>query len=267
MAHIDEGTLQAYLDDEVAARAEVDAHLAACTECAAELARLGAASQLFATAVHSADAKAPTYAALNAVKARRSPPLRTPEFTQRRTFTRMPLARAALLVIGLAAVASAAIPGSPVRALIADALRFVTGADKDETAVVPPRVDTEVAEPVFDSRSDLSAALSIQPVQGRVRVVLSSGANAATVRVRVVDSDRATVHASGAAAQARFRTGPGRIEVTGIEGGEITVDVPRSASNARVELDGRLIFEKDRGQLHLNESASTGPNQEFVFKP
>jgi hypothetical protein len=266
MAHIDEGMLQAYLDDElIAARAEIDAHLAACTECAAELARLRAASQLFAAALQGADTKAPTYAARQAVFARRPQPIRVPVDTRRRLFGSVPLARAAMLLVGLAAVGSAAIPGSPVRALISDALRMIVG----DTAKVPMMAPdaAETSEPVFERKSDLAAALSIQPAQGKVRIVLTNVAENATLRIRLIDSDRAAVQASGAAAQARFRTGPGRIEVVGINGGEVAIDLPRRLVDARVEVDGRLIFQKERGQLHLNEPATTGANSEFIFKP
>jgi hypothetical protein len=52
------------------------------------------------------------------------------------------------------------------------------------------------------------------------------------------------VEANGAAAHARFRTGRGRIEVVDVRSGEITVEIPRSALGARVEVDGKVIFQK-----------------------
>jgi hypothetical protein len=265
MAHIDEGMLQAYLDDEVAARAEIDTHLAACTECAAELARLRSAAQLFAGAVCSADRTAPTFAALSAVSAKKPQPVLPITVAPRRTVARVPLARAAMLLIGLAAVASAAIPGSPVRALISQAIQRIVG-ETEEPRFVAPRVP-ETPEAAVDTKPDLSAGLSIQPAQGRVRIVLTGVAPEATVRVRLIDSDRALVQASGAAAQARFRTGPGRIEMVGVAGGEVVIDMPRNLTDGRVEIDGRVIFHKDRSQMRLNEPAATGTNSEFIFRP
>jgi hypothetical protein len=240
MAHMDEGTLQAYLDDEVTARAEIEQHLAVCTECAAELGRLQTAAQLFATAMGRVDVKAPTGAALAEVSVRRPQPLRVPR--QPRRFAGMPLARAAMFVIGIAAVACAAIPGSPVRALIVSALRTVTGQADEK--VVTPQQGVEPAEPVFDTRTDVAAALSIQPSGGRVLIVLTRVAPEATVRVTESDNNRATVEAIGAAAHARFRTGAGRIEVVDVPSGEVRVEIPRSALGARVEVDGKVIFQK-----------------------
>ena len=242
MAHIDEGTLQAYLDDEVTARAEIDQHLAACTECAAELGRLQSAAQLFATALRRVDVKAPTGPALAEVNVRRPQPLRVPQ--QSRSFASMPLARAAMFVIGIAAVAGAAIPGSPVRALIVSALRTVTGQQEQEQRATPPQPRVETSEPVFDTKTDVAAALSIQPSDGRVLIVLTRVAPEATIRVTEVDGNRATVEANGAAAHARFRTGPGRIEVVDVTSGEVRVEIPRSALGARVEVDGKVIFQK-----------------------
>jgi hypothetical protein len=215
--------------------------------------------------VHGVDRKAPTFAALTTVKAKRPQPVLPLTVAPRRTYARVPLARAAVMLIGLAAVASAAIPGSPVRALISQAINRITG-ETEKTGVAAPDA-AQTSEPVFDMKTDLSAALSIQPAQGKVRITLTEVAPEATVRVRLIDSNRATVQASGAAAHARFRTSPGRIEMVRVDGGEVVIDLPRSLIDARVEVDGRVIFQKERGQLRLNEPATTGTNPEFIFKP
>lgn len=241
MAHFDEGTLQAYLDDEVGVRTEIDAHIHTCAACAAELDRLRAASQLFATAVRSADVNAPVDAAAAAIERSRQPEVVAP----RRPLIRLPLARAAMFLIASAAIASAAIPGSPVRAWISGALRSVGVLPRIEKPAAPvvsePRPSADGVEPGNDA-----AALSIQPVEGRVLVILTDVAPEARVRVRVVDTDRVLVQASGEAARARFKTGPGRVELIGVGKGDVVVDVPASALDARVEADGRVLFEKVR---------------------
>lgn len=256
MAHIEEGMLQAYLDNEVVARAELDTHLAQCTTCAAELDRLRSASQLFASVVHANDIVAPTSAAFTAIRAARRPIVRKPA-----ALVRVPLARAAMLLVGLAAVASAAIPGSPVRAWISEALRSVGGVQQDETAI--PAVQPAPEPAPSDERG--AAAVTIEPADGRILVVLSGATAEATVRVRLVKTPRASVQVSDATAQSRFRTGPGRIEAVSIGSAEVVVEIPRAALEARVELDGRPVFEKNRDQLRLHEPPAAS-DSEFVFK-
>jgi anti-sigma factor RsiW len=241
MAHIEEGILQAYLDDEVVARAELDSHLAQCTTCAAELDRLRAASELFASVIHAADTVASTPAAFAEVKAARRSTARQPGVT----VPRVPLARAAMLLLGLAAAASATIPGSPVRAWISEALRSVGGSQQEEVAA--PAVQP-VPAPAIPNASG-AAAVSIEPVDGRVLVVLSGAAAQADVQVRIVQTERASVQVTDAAAQARFRTGAGRIEVIGIGSGNVMVEIPAAALEAVVEVDGRRIFEKNGDQI------------------
>jgi hypothetical protein len=235
MAHIDEGTLQAYLDDEVGARAEIDAHLSACQSCAAELNRLRGAAQLFTSVVGTSDIKAPTLAAFAAVGSARGVAAANP----RRAVFHRPLARAAMFVVGFAALASAAIPGSPVRAWISSALRSV-GVMPDEVADAPA---VTIGTPNAATPTD-AAALAIEPADGRVRIILTNVDAATQVRVRMTESDRALVQATGDAAKARFRTGAGRIELIGVGKGEVLIDLPNSVKDARVEADGRVLFEK-----------------------
>jgi hypothetical protein len=91
-----------------------------------------------------------------------------------------------------------------------------------------------------------STALSIEAVAGRIRIVLLNVSQDASVTVRVVDSDKALVEATGAAASARFRTGAGLLEVEGVTGGTIVVEVPRSARDAVVQRDGKTIYQTGR---------------------
>jgi hypothetical protein len=240
MAHIDEGMLQAYLDEEVGARAEIDAHLRSCGECAARLEELRGASRLFAAAVHAGDVAAPAFAAFTAIRRAQEP-----QAAPRRSVARVPLTRAAVLLIGFAAVASATVPGSPVRDWLSDALRSIGVLPDNEQPAVPVVPDSQASAGAVEQGSG-PAALSILPSEGRLRIVLSDVSSAATVRVRMIEGERALVQASGDAARARFRTGPGRIELIGIGKGEIIIDVPDGALDVRVESDGKVLFEKVR---------------------
>jgi hypothetical protein len=240
MMHVAEGDLQAYLDAEVTAgaRADIDRHLHSCSTCAAELARMRSAAQLFHNALRDSDVAAPVLAAqARFAHAHRS------ERTLIRPRPRRAFARAAMFVVGLGAVASAAVPGSPVRAWISDALTRAGLLDEPQSAAAP--VLPEEA-PAVQRDAIESTALAIEAVDGRIRIILRNVKPGATISVRVVDSDRALVEATGLAAKARFRTGAGLLEVDGIQGGSVVVDIPRSARDALVQQDGRTIFRTGR---------------------
>ncbi len=242
MTHVEEGVLQAYLDAEVTAgaRADIDRHLHSCSTCAAELERMRNASQLFHNVLHDSDVVAPVLAAqARFATIRRSAPRPMAVPQPRRAW-----ARAAMFVVGLGAVASAAVPGSPVRAWISDALTRAGLLNEPQSAAAP--VLPEEAPAVQRDATAESTALSIEAVDGRIRVVLRNVSPEATVTVRSVDSDRAVVEATGAAAKARFRTGAGLLEVDGVTGGTVIVEIPRSATDAVVEQDGKTIYRTGR---------------------
>src|SRR5262245_41012312 len=113
MSHFTEGVLQAYLDNEAAAdaRAQVDAHVAGCSACAARLQELRTANDTFAAAVGVIDTKVLTSGALAEVRARAA----QQGWRERFASSRRTLRRAAILVLGLTAAAVATVPGSPFR--------------------------------------------------------------------------------------------------------------------------------------------------------
>ncbi len=104
MTHLDEGVVQAFLDDELpsAERSTVAEHLLACAECRAVRDDLGRAQALVSDTMALLDSGAPHG---------RREPARAPS----RFPLGLSLARAAALVAVLAAAATAAVPGSPVR--------------------------------------------------------------------------------------------------------------------------------------------------------
>ena len=146
-----------------------------------------------------------------------------------------------MLILGLAALASAAIPGSPVRNWITGALRSA-GILGTPTSTVQAPAPAAIPESV--PAAPANAAISIQPAAGRIVVILSEVAKEATVRVKLIDGDRAQVQTSGGAERARFSTGPGRIELRGVTKGEVTVELPRNAQAARVEVDGKVLYQR-----------------------
>lgn len=109
MMHLDDGTLQAFLDDELAPadRASVAEHLLGCDRCQAAHDTLTRASALFTQSASVLDV-----APAAPVRARPSGQV---DASRRRTRRRTAaVAKAAVLVVAVAAAASAAVPGSPV---------------------------------------------------------------------------------------------------------------------------------------------------------
>ncbi|HEV2146614.1 MAG TPA: zf-HC2 domain-containing protein, partial [Longimicrobiaceae bacterium] len=110
MSHTAEGSIQALLDGELsrAERAEVERHLDGCAACRAEADRLRAASTEFTAALGLLDRPAALERAYHAVSRRRWRRWVGVDGGQ-------VLRRAAALVLGVATVASATVPGSPLR--------------------------------------------------------------------------------------------------------------------------------------------------------
>jgi anti-sigma factor RsiW len=240
MTHIEEGVLQAYLDAEVTAgaRAEIDRHLQECSACAAELDGMRSAALLFSNAVRQSDVQAPVLMAQARFAGVQRLERKAPAYGPRRA-----LARAAMFIVGLAAVAGAAVPGSPVRAWISGALTRAGLLDESQSAAAPA---TPEEAPAVVRDAPESTALAIEPVDGRVRIVLKNVKPEAAVTVRMIDGPRVVVEASGTAAKARFRTGSGSLELSGVEGGTVIVQIPRTVTDGLVEQDGRIIFRTGR---------------------
>lgn len=236
MMHPDEGTVQALLDGELdpAARAAAERHLASCAACASAAAELRAARDRLRFALRAADVVAPVEPARAAVRRRAAAAGAGREL-------RRGLARAALLVLGVAGIAYAAVPGSPVRAWLA----------ADAPAVHEPVAPLAVEPPAERPVEPAVSGISIRPEDGRVRVVLSASDPALRVHARVGDGELVEVEATGAAAGARFRTGPGRIEVVGAGPGEVHVVLPRAARTAVVEVNGRVRLLRQDGRMQL----------------
>jgi hypothetical protein len=280
MSHLDVGTLQAILDEDLAEaqRASAAEHLARCSECAAQLEELRTVSRLFASAVALLDrperisaASAPTLS-----QAERAPRLVRLPARVWQSATRMSagsLARAAILLLVFAAAASATIPGSPVRDWLSYAWDrttsiFSSGPESSEPAPLPKPAAHVTPAPAPAPAVPTTAAVagvSVRPVGGQVEVLLNRPD--ATIRVRLVDGNRVVVQASGAAASARFQTGPGRIEVSGGGTGEFVIEIPRSTSLATIRVDGKVILRKQGASLKPIGPLSDSTSSEVVFRP
>lgn len=240
MSHLDDGTLQAFLDDELPApeRAAAAEHMLACEECRSRHDGLKRATALFSRAVAALDVRPPAG----------GPRVDLP--AGRRAVGSF--VKAAGLVLLLAAAASAAVPGSPIRAWIESA---VEPEPQPEASRQPePPAPEPAAAPA------VPVAVSIAPAAGRVDVVLEE-LDGSSIRVTETDGERVAVSAAGTERDPAFSMGPGRIEVRGAVGGEVTIEIPRSLAEARVLVDGELYAEKSGGRLRT-PGAPAGPDAE-----
>jgi anti-sigma factor RsiW len=256
MTHATEGMLQAYLDEEVAgaARAEIAEHLEHCSACAAEFGVMRATAAQAGLALAVLDQPAPVASALRQVNARRAAAVQG-----RRSAWRGSLARAAMLVVMAGGAASAAVPGSPVRAWLSDAWERVTtifGADR------APHV---AEEPALEAPAALETYNAVALAGGRVRIVIAQPAGDATVRVRLVDGTRAALLSTDTGIE--VTTASGLLEARGVGAGTITVELPRSAAAATVEVGGVTVVELGGGALRALVPVVTSAPGEIVLRP
>lgn len=233
MNHLDDGTLQAFLDDELrpGERADAAEHLLGCRQCRSAKDELVQAHSVFAEAVSVLDVEVPETSA----------PVRRGWSAGGRAFV-----KAAGLILVVSAAASAAVPGSPVREWIIRAVR-------PEPVEAPATL--EAVEPAPTPMPPAPAGVSL-PVTAPVEVALSD-LDGTTIRLVETDGDRVTVSALGGEVDPVFNTAADRIEVRGAVGGEITVEVPRAVRQLRLLVDGELYADRDLGELRVHVPAET----------
>ncbi|HEX8455487.1 MAG TPA: hypothetical protein VF647_25635 [Longimicrobium sp.] len=245
MEHPADGTLLEWIDGRLPGSTAValELHVGGCRACTAEAERLRLLSSTFERALDVLDPAVSTqmaYAVLQRRRARWMPR------------GRRALARAAVLLLAVAGIASATLPGSPVRGWIGE--RF-GGAAEMPSSVRPPAAP---AEPL--------AGVEILPREGSVHVVLANAGAGLRVRVRLADAEYVDVRGTGAAAGARFRTAPGRITVDGADGGEIHIALPRRLRNAVVTVEGRTYLVKEGEQMRVLTTGVDTAGPELVFR-
>lgn len=232
MKHLDDGTLQAFLDDELQPRERTAAaeHLLECPRCRTAKAELARAHSTFSEAVALLDVD----------------PVGTAPSRAERGFRPGggAFVKAAGLILFLSAAASAAVPGSPVREWIEKTVRSEPTAEATETLDVEAVVPAPNAAP---------AGVSL-PARGPVEVALS-GLQGTTIRLVETDGRNVTVSMLGARTDPTFRTAAGRIEVGSGVGGELTVEMPRSLTSGRLVVDGRLYAEYAAGEVRVHVPA------------
>lgn len=233
MTHLAEGTLQAYLDDEVTGRDRAAAaeHLLVCGECRAALDALRAANALLSEALAELDVAVPAGSPRRALR-------------KRARYRGASLVRAAILVLMVAAAASATVPGSPVREWIAQAV--TPPADPAVPEAAP--VESVVEAPAV-GRASAPAGIAIPGL--RAADIVVNGLRGATIRLVRTDGTGMAVSAVGGEQDPLFRMGSGRIEVVGGSGGVLLVEVPRDLASFRLVVDGERYAESAGGALRV----------------
>jgi hypothetical protein len=245
MTHIVDDELLAYLDGELPdkRRTEVELHVGTCSRCTVALETLDSSARQLAAALEWIDSPAPEVELAAIFDG---------ESRGKRRLARGALFRAAALLLMIAGASAAAIPGSPVRDWAArslDDVRMWFGRD-----TVPA---SGQAPPIQDV-----SGVAVTAFNDQVRISLLDPAPDALVRVILVDGDEGSVRATGA----RYRTGPGWIEVVGPGSEEIRIELPRSVSAARVEVNGELALVKEGIDLRLVMPAADTMGSEIVFR-
>ncbi len=248
------------------------AHLEGCTDCRARLAGLRALRD----EIRQATTLAPPLGAWERIAARRAAgeelilPVGDAVDAAAPRRRRLPLRRAAVLLLGVAGIASATVPGSPVRAW----LRGLVSGESDAPAApapvspAPPPAALPAADAPPVAENAPEAGLGVAPVEGEVRVVVSGAGPALRIRVRLGDAPVAQVRGRGAAAEASFASGRGRVTVTGARAGELEVVLPRAADRATLTVDGtRFVVLEDGRMTVLVAADSSGAELVFPGRP
>lgn len=240
MTHLEDGSLQAFLDDELPPdeRARVAEHLLGCERCHATYESLAQANALFTQSVSVLDVEPPARTRATGGSSDSSPvSMGTASFV-----------RAAALVLVLAAAASAAVPGSPVREWV---LRTV-----DRTSSQPAGPTDGAPGAAADRGTASPAGVAVHPADGSVLVALN-GLESTEIRLEAASGTLARVTVVDAEREPSFRTSAGRVEVRDGAGGSIRVRMPAGVSGARLEVDGRLYAETTAGVLRIHVPADT----------
>lgn len=165
-------------------------------------------------------------------------------------FPRRALLRAAAMVLGFAAVGSAAIPNSPVRTWVVAAWRHgVSALSKGEEPAPEVATAAKDAAPETAPAAMPEAAFVVQPERGRVVVSIESPVPDLVARVRLVPGARVAIWARGEAASARFRTAPGRVDIVSPGSGELVIEVPASQIDVTLEVGNRVVVSKSGPDL------------------
>lgn len=262
--HLEDGRLMALLDGELSGPTthRLEEHLEACASCRRRRDELARASDLLRRELEGRDAKIPPG---DPLAVRRVAHYRTAERGRADPapgdgdgrgrsgarehgggrLARSTFWKAAVLVLGAGAVASAAVPGSPVEGWIGDAVRALASGFSGEPAPAASPAGDTAAPPVA------SQGVSV-PVSDRAVVRITDPAPGLRVHVRPVEDSLLSVLARGA----RYRAGDGTIEVLGADGPDLRIELPTGPGTARIVAGQVLLLERVDGRLRVRAASA-----------
>lgn len=265
--HPEDARLLAHLDGELepADAARVDEHLGACDPCRRRRDELRAVSERLSRGLAELDVEAPEGDPLAVRRAARyraaerdgpgaasggGGPGESGDGPERdagsagRRLGRSTFWKAAVLVLGAGAAASAAVPGSPVEGWISDAVRALASTFSDRPATT--------GSPAGQAQEADAGPQGVSvPVSDRAVVRIRDAAPGLRVHVRQVEDSLLSVAARGA----RYRAGDGVVEVVGPDRPDLRIEVPASAGTVRITAGDVLLVERVDGRLRVRAAA------------
>jgi len=238
--HADEAALLALLDEESTAEEgeALRGHLASCDRCAARFETLQFTERRARAGLELLDAPTPFSempVALRVASSEAVTPIRTAARSGRRLGQRS-VATAAGLILFLAAAAYA-VPGSPVRTLVARSANAIADLF---------RVDQGPADPG-------PSEVSVDPVGGFLRISIFEASADLRITVRTTPAARASVSAR----EAEFGVESGEIQVRDAAG-DMVIALP-TASESVVEVNGVVVARLREGLLAREDGADASP--------
>ncbi len=233
MDHLDDGTLQGYMDGELATPTVngVERHLQDCGECREALAELAKVGHAVSGALRTLDPQVDLEAARWSHRVRRADRRRggSPQ--------RSWLAAAAVAVLFLSAGVASALPGSPVRG-------WLESRSGEGEIVAPSTLATDIE----------STGVFTSPRNGEVEVDVLGLGPSEWIEVVAVAGNRAGAFAAPGAA---FESGAGRIRVVAHPGtGGVRIEIPSSVRSAVVRYEGRPILHRTDSGFMVSDGAS-----------
>lgn len=251
-------------------RRRTAAHLAACGSCREELAWIRGVRAVAAETV-ALPAPAGGWERIEGrLAAGEVVLLPDGDEVQPRRLARIPALRAALLVLGFAGVASATVPGSPVRGWIERVLpapRATAPAADRQPAVADSPGDADPGEAEGAESPVTPARLLVPLVDGALSIRIERSDPGLRIRVRLGDDPDLLVDASDGAASGRFRAAAGRLAIEEAGPGDVVIGIPTEAVRVTLEVDGRPYLIKEGGRLRILAPVVDTAGTEFVFSP
>jgi hypothetical protein len=180
--------------------------------------------------------------------------------TAPRPWHRRAWVRAAAVLLLFAGVASATVPGSPFRTWFAGSAPEAAPSGGEPTAPGGgERASALAVEEVPE------AALLVPPVAGAVAITIERPDPSLRIRVRLSEGEEVEVQARGGAADARFRTAPGRLAIAEAGAGEVVLALPRTVGRVTLQVDGSSYLTAERGQLRVLLPVADTAGSEIVL--